>query len=754
MKNHYRQRKICRDLPILQYKYDILNKLQNNQILLIKGNTGCGKSTQVPQYIIDAHAEESMGSECNILISEPRRVVALSLANTVANERGEKPGDVVGYHVRFDKVLPQMGRSILYCTQGILLRRLESDPTLKRVTHVIIDEVHERSIQTDLTLKLLKDVLKHNSHIKLIIMSATLNTELFKKYFSCEICEVPGKTYPVNMHFIDDIDIFKRQSLNQNNLLEMGVPFDKIVDLIQWIIRTKPPGGILCFLPGWHEISYLHKLLQSTEMDNLLILPLHSKVTNKNQKAVFDPVPNNITKIILATDIAESGITIVDISYVIDTAVKREIQWDNNKSLSSVNITGISQTNILQRKGRAGRVKCGESFHLITRKEYNELEKFPKPDILKIPLEQTIIISKIHSKKKAKDFMNEMIEVPDNTVINCAVHNLQKLNILDKDENLTNLGKRVKHMSLTPKLSKAVILSGIFQFGFILVDGNHNVLYKDIKLQHHKTSDHIAELKYFKELINNKNSLFYNVPKNSLKNLSSLKQLYTLHLDDLFRSGIIPSSLNVEYMNMYSKNNELIRAVLFAATNHLIKRNAYGYEKGYFTKYQNSLYTESNEYVKLKSSSVNYGRQRWPSDILTYLYTMSFVKRKSTLVLDTSIISPLSVLLFSSGDVLCNKMQDDTSANEEKVRLDIENIENLTLICEKETAHILLTFRSILWKMVEFQLEHASAANHEENLEEVQSFQRKLMALVAKLLHKSSEGIDDMTDDDLKPTES
>ena len=354
------------DLPIMNYKYvlthdkqiiyylnifsreKILNSLQNNQVLVIKGDTGCGKSTQVPQFILNAYIEQNKRHECNIIVSEPRKISAISLAERVAYERSEKIGNTVGYHVRFYNKMPKNHGSILFCTTGMLLRKLEYDPTLEKVSHIIIDEAHERSLHTDLLLKLCKDLLEHKSHIKLIIMSASINAEIFQEYFSSATINVPGELHHVEMHFIDDIDFLNNNLSNWDTLMTKEIPFNEIVCLIQWIINNKPPGAILCFLPGWREIKLLHDMLQN-EMDDLLILPLHSKLPNHIQQKVFKPAPANMTKIVLATDVAETGITIPDISYVIDTAIKRETLWNEKKSLSSLCFCPISQANIYQR---------------------------------------------------------------------------------------------------------------------------------------------------------------------------------------------------------------------------------------------------------------------------------------------------------------------------------------------------------------------------------------------------------------------
>lgn len=315
---------------------------------MIKGDTGCGKSTQIPQFILDAYKEQNKICECNIIVTEPRKISTISLAHRVAWERDENIGNTIGYHVRFEKEIPKVqDGSILYCTTGILLQKLKCD--LQGISHIIIDEAHERNLQTDILLKLLRDILKRNSHIKLIIMSASINAEIFQQYFSSALIDIPGNLYDVDMHFIDDIHLFDDDSLNLNSLMKREIPYDKIVNLITWIITNKPPGAILCFLPGWQEIKYLHDMLQKTKMNNLLILPLHSKVPIDIQKKVFKQVPNDVRKIILATDIAETGITIQDVRYVVDTAIKRETQWNENKSLFNLNFNHISQANILQR---------------------------------------------------------------------------------------------------------------------------------------------------------------------------------------------------------------------------------------------------------------------------------------------------------------------------------------------------------------------------------------------------------------------
>ena len=318
-------------------------------MLLIKGDTGCGKSTQVPQFIIDAFTEENKANECNILVSQPRRISAISLANRVARERYESVGDVVGYHVRLQNSIPKSRGSILFCTTGILLQRIQSNPTLDGVSHVIIDEAHERTLQIDMLLALLKRTLDVNPALKIIIMSATVHVELFQQYFSCAVIDVPGKVYPVKMHFLEDMRLFKGDSESYKSFAGITIPYEKIVLLIHWIMKNKPPGAILCFLPGWQEIRCLQDMLEKSRASNKYIMPLHSKLSMDAQQKIFDPVPESVQKIILATDIAESSITIQDVSYVIDTALKKEMQWNEEKYMYSLKTTWVAQANICQR---------------------------------------------------------------------------------------------------------------------------------------------------------------------------------------------------------------------------------------------------------------------------------------------------------------------------------------------------------------------------------------------------------------------
>ena len=744
------------DLPIHNYKEEILDSLESNRVLLIKGDTGCGKSTQVPQFIIDALTEENKANECNILVSQPRRISAISLANRVARERYETVGDVVGYHVRLQNSIPKSRGSILFCTTGILLQRIQNNPTLDGVSHVIIDEAHERTLQIDMLLALLKRTLDVNPALKIIIMSATMHVELFQQYFSCAVIDVPGKVYPVKMHFLEDMHLFKGDPQSNNSFADITIPYEKIVLLINWIMKNKPPGAILCFLPGWQEIRCLQDMLEKSRASNKYIMPLHSKLSIDAQQKIFDPVPDSVQKIILATDIAESSITIQDVSYVIDTALKKEMQWNEEKYMYSLKTTWVAQANICQRKGRAGRTRPGESYHFITKKDYSRLNVYPVPEIRRTSLEQAIILSKTYNSEKINDFFSNMLEKPSDVAMSGALSSLQSLGILDEDENLTGLGKRITKFSLDPKLCRALVFSTIFQclnpiLNIIVMFTTDNELavtsladksdMRKQKQQFHETSDHIATLEYFARLKGDNNNPLSG-DNHKRRTIRMIKQICELHITELVESGILGTESDCDAVNTYTGNRELIRAVLYAATHQLIKLSSYGYKNGYFTRNANVLLSSNNEKVVLKTHSVNYNRKIWPSPFLTYIVRMEHSDRRSCMVPDTSIISPLTVLLFSQGDVECQKEQEPSSDGSTDVIIKFEKLKNTQLRCDEETARLLLELRSIVWNIVDYIIRYEGIDNAEDNLNLVKPYKEKLLCLLSKILSEAAKDID------------
>ncbi|KAJ8932610.1 hypothetical protein NQ318_022949 [Aromia moschata] len=465
------------ELPISAYKADFIKLLKENQIIIVKGEPGCGKSTRIPQYVLEAWAKEDglLGEHRHIAVTQPRRIAAISLAERVSIERNESVGNIVGYQVRLkSNFRPETGR-ILYCTTGILLRHIQADPNLSRFTHVILDEAHERDVNTDLLMNLLRRATKTNAKLKLIIMSATIDTRMFSDYFGgVPIMDIPGFTYPVAQMCDSQVP---------------SVIHEDVVRIMQFIHDKKKEGAILCFLPGWEDI-------------------------NSEQWRIFSRPPPGVRKIILATNIAETSVTIDDVVYVIDTGIHKEQRFDVDKGVNCLDNHWISKASANQRKGRAGRCQAGESFHLYPKSQYESFIEYSLPEIMRTSLTKIVLDSKVYSNNmNALEFSRQLPTCPEENAVIKAVDELVDLELLDDKENLTTLGKTVANFQLEPKLSKAMINSVIFKCVTPIVDivtlfSAETELFvsglmdkgevKHVKGQFSKTSDHLAMMRLLK----------------------------------------------------------------------------------------------------------------------------------------------------------------------------------------------------------------------------------------------------------------
>ncbi|CAG8546521.1 29213_t:CDS:2, partial [Racocetra persica] len=514
-------------LPITHYSNVILEAIENHPVVVIVGSTGCGKTTQLPQMIFEDAIMNQRGSLCNIIVTQPRRIAAISVAQRVAYERSEKLGQTVGYHVRFDAVEPAPTGSILYCTTGVLLRRMHDEKNgidaLKGVTHIVVDEVHERDMNADFLLVILKQILRerrlHNRPpIKLILMSATIDTGIFSEYFGeffstgrCPVVEVPGKIFPVQQFFLEDLvsklrthygsleapqlgysDTLKYvdremqfaqmrksskllpQKMNIQTKSNAEIPYNLMALVIAHIVNTSEEGAILVFLPGLEEIMALNRLLTSSPYplgidfsnhSRFRIHFLHSSLPSLSQQEVFESLPNsNMRKIILATNIAETSITIQDVVYVVDSGKVKEKRYDQSKRMTNLITTWISQSNSRQRSGRAGRVRKGEYYVMMTRARYQILEGYSTPEMLRSDLQEICLhIKALGLPATIGDVLSQAIQPPDQASVFAALENLKSLQALDYNENLTSLGKVLATLPMEPGLGKMVLLGAIFQ---------------------------------------------------------------------------------------------------------------------------------------------------------------------------------------------------------------------------------------------------------------------------------------------------
>ena len=674
----FKMQTVRNNLPASESRDKITKLVESNAVVVLSGETGCGKSTQVPQFILEHAIFNQKGGETNIICTQPRRISAIGLAERVANERDEKVGGVVGYSVRLESKTSKETR-LLFCTTGILLRRLLSDPTLESVTHVILDEVHERSVDSDVLLLLLRRVVQKRPNLKLVLMSATADADLFADYFQkpskranenaikaveTSKITIPGFTHPVKEYYLEDVfqetrflvgqkskyaktavekkrqlalleneeDIVdpnallsssddedyddnrqadrevpeswdvaeldeivassKKQkkknkndedneddeddtsdsdddddddddaedwALNKNqaakkrasipklspatnnnnidnnettadenmkrrkeeeererqtelalarkhleenysddvkrsiqNVDESVLNYELIENTLSAIIRKEfkegmesivPKGGkpmekdtygaFLIFMPGQAEILKLirvleqSRLLEVSEVGELDFLPLYGQLSAAEQRRIFQKPRLGVRKIVVATNIAETSVTIEDIRYVIDTGRQKEMRYDSERGLSCLEDCWVSKAQAKQRRGRAGRTRPGACFRLFSRTQFANFEKTQAPEMLRTPLQSLVLNIKSMAPESgtAKETLSLALTPPDENALDLAVQELKDLKAMalvnNTEEIVTPLGKHLTHMPCDPRLGKMLVYASL-----------------------------------------------------------------------------------------------------------------------------------------------------------------------------------------------------------------------------------------------------------------------------------------------------
>ncbi|XP_050422024.1 ATP-dependent RNA helicase DHX30-like isoform X2 [Adelges cooleyi] len=742
-------------LPIDDYKETILDMVQKNRVTIIKGEPGCGKSTRVPNFIIDQWSRENKGGECNIYVTQPRRISAITLAQRVAEERLESLGDVVGYQVRLSQVLPKTPGSVVFASSGILLQKLQLDPGLKEFSHVIIDEAHEQDINTEILLMLTKNALELNTNLKLIIMSATLDAQHFQKYFGrfAESISIPGATYPVKTHFLSN-QLFKELGISNNDSVveQNGQPFWNpflVAKVIKWIDAKKPSGAILCFVSGWQDIMDISKMLQKGYSNNLDIKFAHSKLTPEKQIEIMQPGRDGKRKVVLATNIAETSITINDIVYVIDTGMQNVSSWSAEKGMKYLDRGWVSQANARQRRGRAGRTRPGECYHLYTSERYNKCTEYPVPEIHSTPLEHTILNLKIHSDKKARLVLSKLLNPPDLENINGAVSELKLLGALDNDEVLTALGKRIAAFPFDPFLSKALVNSIFFKcldptLTIITYLSSNVNIFKDvsavdsrmIKNKYSPNSDHLAVAKMFSEWNQiqredrrestdfcRKNYL----SEASLVLMSRLRNLFAQHL---FNSMLIDDK-NLDNLNVLSEmsKDELLPAVLISGFGNLVFKRLFMRPNG---RKSSTYVTDGGIKVIMHSESVNYNRSN-ENDLLTYYREGRTLDNDMAMLNKTTSVHPIIAVLFFTGQAT---FKHDGQNN---CIIYVKNKKRINISCSKGDWQNLTALRQVIWNLVDYMMK---TYGHNEIMDEtdetILNFRDLLCSVLCKLVEKKN----------------
>lgn len=628
LKNDYFKRlkspeyKIMKDiracLPAWKKQNLIVELVAKHDVVLITGETGSGKSTQVVQFLLDSlQTDKGDFSKTKIICTQPRRISAIGLAERVAEERCVKCGQEVGYTIRGVNNTKKSTR-IRFLTTGVLVRILQSDKTFLNNTIVVIDEVHERSIDTDLVVILLKNLLGKIPGLKILLMSATVNVDVFKNFFqNLGTCHIEGRTFPIKDYFLDDVlnmldfkvksekfrsysdgegakDEFLTPSADSKFFRSGQINYDLVYNVVhhvdQELKRGNNDGSIIVFLPGVAEINKCcSRIIGGDNKDHFVVLPLHSALTPEDQRRVFRKYPFK-RKVVVSTNIAETSITIDDCVATIDTGRGKTMIYDPKENRTRLIESFISKAEAKQRRGRAGRVREGVSYKLFSKRLYEEdMVDMPEPEIKRVALESLYISVKAMGIKDVKKFLASGLDPPPFQSLEKAGSMLTTVGLLNEfDDSLTELGQFISLMPvMDSKHGKLLIYSiifGIADIGILIVSilsvnsmpfigGIENrdrikaILSKyenrgdilavtEILRQYLKLNDSAARNKFIKN-----NLLSYN----KLREIMSSRAQYYSILKDV---GFLPMNHDKQYypyLNRNQDNLDILKAILTGA---------------------------------------------------------------------------------------------------------------------------------------------------------------------------------------------
>ncbi|KAM7535067.1 hypothetical protein Aperf_G00000098565 [Anoplocephala perfoliata] len=749
-----------RNLPAFAKKQKFLNLVDKNQVVVVVGETGSGKTTQLPQYLLEHTTLRGRGSRTRILVTQPRRISAISVAERVASERGQRLGEDVGYQIRFEKVLPKhFSGSILFCTTGIVLQFFLSEPLLQSVSHIFVDEVHEREMMGDILMTMLKRILPQRPDLRVILMSATLNSDKFRKFFDdCPILKIPGRTFHVEPLFLEDVlretglgmsaeelqrfNKFKHlgpatsvsedirqefeewvekesQSLSPGSrgfLEALGVdrsPSPRfIAEVVDYIAQNYEPGAILVFIPGIADIQDVMMELKSIDPAfygsgaeaGAVLYPLHSSLATRHQRKVFLPVPEGKRKIVIATNIAETSITIEDIVYVVDSGAIKITTYNPSTNTSMLSPVLVSRSNATQRKGRAGRVREGICFHLFSTFCYERVMRdYLPPEITRVRLEDVILRLKA-LRLSVTDFLFSCLDPPDPELITRSFQYLLDIgalapvpdspmntptsNSIEADDSevssetsgsfieeenymLTPLGYHLAYFLLPPQCTKLILLGALFcclepalaiaacltiKDPFeVLVEQEGRAVEKHRELAGDTQSDHWAFYLAIRDFRSTKGMKRWGYCSDNFLDFFAIHDIcglmeyfaWLLYVRGFIKSGNIDDPA----MNRYSQNTDLFRAIIAGAfcPNYIMANPKGGIRGGI----KCSGPTEG-ETIILHKNSVNAQARLDSTAWFAYFRKMKFGYQAPSTLMDTTVLDGRHVAFFSSKFMLDN----------------------------------------------------------------------------------------------------
>lgn len=436
-----------RELPVYEQKKLILDALEHNQAVVVQSPTGSGKTTQIPIIL-----HEAGYSNTGILaVTQPRRIAALSVSKFISKQLGTAYPGLVGYKMRFEDKTDHTTK-IKIMTDGILLQEMKLDPWLSRYSVIMVDEAHERSLNIDFVLGLLKRVIEARSDFRVIVSSATMNAEAFSEYFdNCPIVTIDTITYPVTMVYDPPSGATSTASPASREALIL-----KIEQTIERVLANKTTGDILCFLPGEKIIKdCVERLYRSAFSRRIHLVPLYGRLAKEEQERVFDPAPFGKKKVIISTNIAETSITIAGITTVIDSGLSKLNYYNPRTFTSSLNETEVSKASCNQRKGRAGRTQPGVCYRLFSRKNFETRPLYTVEEIYRTDLSEVVLRMAELGITEFEKF--QFIAPPGQEGLIGGIETLTMLGALEKDRTLTQIGKYMIEFPLSPRESRMIV---------------------------------------------------------------------------------------------------------------------------------------------------------------------------------------------------------------------------------------------------------------------------------------------------------